>query len=326
MHIYPKPMSAGLFLFFSLFLSIPALASAPVFPGDGAVGLEPPGDMTVAESFAGFRDSEEGASILIAEFPVEAYAQIAPQFTPEKLAARMTIEGPVQKLTLAGDVEALLAIGVQTQQGVTYRKWVMIARNIDSTAMVTVQVPSTSKAYPDDKILTALQSVSFQPRGSLEDEISRLPFTVGQRADFRAVRTLAGSGLMMTDGPKDIVSDASQPLVIVASSMGSNPALKMLTEEERTQLALAALQGLGFQDFRADITDVEDDGDVVIAGKGTDDSGRSMLLRQIMRFAPTGHVRTVCIFTAEQDIATRCDQVGQAVVLKSGETNPAVEE
>lgn len=322
MQIYPKPIVAGLYLFLGLFLSFPALASAPIFPANGPVGLEPPGGMTVAESFSGFRDSEEGASILIAEFPLEAYAEIAPQFTPEKLAARMTMEGPVQKLTLAGDVEALLAVGVQTQQGITYRKWVMIARNSDSTAMVTVQVPSTSEAYPDEEVLAALQSVRFQPRGTLEDEISRLPFTVAQRADFRAVRTLAGSGLMMTDGPKDVVTDASQPLVIVASSLGSNPALRTLTEEQRMQLALTALQGLGFKDFRADATDVEEDGDVVIAGKGTDDDGRSMMLRQIMRFAPTGHVRTVCIFTTEQDIAARCDQIGQAVALKTGVRSP----
>lgn len=326
MRHFRKLIAATLGLFLCLSLPSAALASDVVFPGGGAVGLEPPGAMTVADSFAGFRDSDTGASILIAEFPVEAYAEIAPMFTPERLTARMTMAGPVQKLTLAGDVEALLAAGSQTQQGIEYRKWVMIARNTDSTAMVTVQIPATSKGYSDDQVRAALQSVRFQPRGSLEDEIGRLPFTIAERAGFRAVRTLAGSGLMMTDGPKDIVSDASQPLIIVASSLGSNPAIGVLTEEQRMKLALNALQGLAFKDFRADATDVEEDGDVLIAGSGTDEEGRKMTLRQIMRFGLAGHVRTVCIFTAEQDIAERCDQVGQAVALKGGDGNATPEE
>ncbi|QTD55058.1 hypothetical protein [Parasphingorhabdus cellanae] len=323
---YWKKVAICLWAVPSLFVAAPALAASVVFPGDGAVGLEPPGDMTVAESFSGFRDSEEGASILIAEFPLEAYAQIAPQFTPEKLASRMTMDGPAQKLTLAGDVEALLAVGVQTQQGFDYRKWVMIARSSDSTAMVTVQIPATSEAYSDDEVLSALQSVRFQPRGSLEDEIARLPFTVAERADFRAVRTLAGSGLLMTDGPEDVVSDGSQPLVIIASSIGTNPAVGALTPEQRKTLALKAMQGLDFKDLQTDAAEVEEDGDVVIAGKGTDDAGREMIVRQIMRFSPTSHIRTVCVFKAEQDIAGRCDKVGQAVVLKAGRNSGAVEE
>jgi len=327
MYRFSTLIVAGILLVLSFpALSISAVTSDVIFPAKGAVGLLPPGDMATSDSFAGFEDAEEGASILIAEFPVEAYAELEPMFTSEKLAVTMTTLGPIQKLTLAGDVDALLAMGSQTQAGVQYRKWVMIARGAEATAMVTVQIPATSEAYLDDQILGALQSVRFQPRGSLEDEISVLPFTMGTRADFRVVRTLAGSGLIMTDGPKDVVSDASQPLVIVASSIGSGRALGTLTEEQRTQLALNALEGLNYKNFRADSTDVDEDGDIMIAGTGVDPEGRSMLLRQIMRFGRTGHVRTVCIFTAEQEIAERCDQVGQAVALKGGDRNTTPKE
>ncbi|MEP2101472.1 MAG: hypothetical protein ABJP02_02460 [Parasphingorhabdus sp.] len=326
MRNYSKLIAAGLYLFLGLFLSVPASAGTVVFPGNGAVGLEPPGAMTVADSFAGFRDSAEGASILVAEFPREAYAEIAPQFNAETLSARMTVNGAVQKLTLPGDVEALLVTGVQEQQGISYRKWVMIARGADITAMITVQIPGTSEAYSDEQVRAALNSVRFQPRGSLEEEISRLPFTVTERADFRAVRTLVGSGLLLTDGPKDIVKDASQPLVIIASSLGTNPAVGALSEDQRMQLALNALKGLPVKDVQVESTDVEEDGDVLIAGKGKDEDGRAISLRQIMRFSSTGHVRTVCIFTAEQDIAARCDQVGQAVSLKFGGESLKAEE
>ncbi|GAA0485378.1 hypothetical protein GCM10009096_30120 [Parasphingorhabdus litoris] len=323
MPTHPKPQAANAFSLLglalwllSLFAVAPAWAGTVVFPGEGAVGLEPPGAMTKADSFAGFQDSEEGASILIAEFPREAYAEIAPQFNAETLSARMAVTGPVQKLTLASDVEALLATGTQTQQGIAYRKWVMIAQGAEVTAMITVQLPVTSEAYTDAQIRDTLNSVRFQPRGSLEDEISRLPFTVAERADFRAVRTLAGSGLILTDGPKDVVTDASQPLVIIASSLGSNPSVGALSEDERMQLALNAMKTLTLKDVQVESTDVEPDGDVLIAGKGIDQEEREMSLRQIMRFGPAGHVRTVCMFTAEQDIAERCDRVGQAVTLK----------
>ncbi|WP_422345624.1 hypothetical protein [Parasphingorhabdus sp.] len=314
MHLYPKLIAALL----CLILAFPAHAAEPVFPGGGAVGLEPPGAMTVADSFSGFRDSAEGASILIAEFPPEAYAEIAPRFTAETLAARMSMKGPVEKLTLAGDIEALLATGVQTQQGVDYRKWVMIARGDDVTGMITVQIPESSGSYSDEQIRATLNSVRFQPRGSLEDEISRLPFTMTERAGFRAVRTLAGSGLILTDGPKDVVKDASQPLVIIASSLGANPGVGALTQDQRKELALNAMKALPVKDVQVGSIDAEEDGDVLIAGTGTDQEGREMSLRQIMRFGPSGHVRTVCMFTAEQDIAARCDRVGQSVALKAG--------
>lgn len=311
-----------------LFLGLPgpALASDAIFPAGGTVGLAPPGAMTRADSFAGFQDSAESASILIVEFPAEAYAELASMFGSEKLAAVVTIDAPVESLKLAGDIDALLAAGSQTQQGIEYRKWVMIAGGAETTAMVTVQIPSTSKAYPDAQVLEALQSLSFQPRGSLEDEIAGLPFTLVERAGFRAIRTLAGSGLIMTDGPKDVVADASQPLVIVASSLGSNPVIGTLDEDQRMQLALNAMQGLNFKDFQADATDIEEDGDVVITGTGTNPDGQKMMLRQIMRFANSGHVRTVCIFTAEQDVSGRCDEVGQAVVLKGDSESAAPEE
>ncbi len=304
-------------------LSAPAPASEVIFPAGGTVGLEPPGAMTKADAFAGFQDSAEGASILMVEFPVEAYAEMTALFESEKLAAVVTMNGPVQPLKLAGDMDALLAAGSQTQQGVDYRKWVMIAQGAEATAMVTVQIPSTSEVYTDEQVLAALQSVRFQPRGSLEDEIAELPFTLADRANFRVIRTLAGSGLLMTDGPKDVVTDASQPLVIVASSLGSSPMVGALDEEQRMKLALNALQGLNYKKFRADSTDVNANGDVVIAGAGEDTEGRPMMLRQIMRFGTSGHVRTVCIFTAEQDIADRCDQVGKAVSLKDGDASNA---
>lgn len=327
MYRFSTLIAAGLLLVLSFpALSVSAVASDVIFPAKGAVGLPPPGDMATSDSFAGFEDIEEGASILVAEFPAEAYTELEPMFTPEKLAVTMTTLGPVQKLTLAGDVDALLAMGSQTQAGIQYRKWVMIARGAEATAMVTVQIPATSEAYHDDQILAALQSVRFQPRGSLEDEISVLPFTMGTRADFRVVRTLAGSGLIMTDGPKDVVSDASQPLVIIASSIGSGRPLGTLTEEQRMQLALNALQALNHKNFRADSTDVDEDGDIVIAGAGVDEGGRPIMLRQIMRFGTSSHIRTVCIFTAEQDIVERCDRVGQAVALKGDDGNAAPEE
>ncbi|MEP3224960.1 MAG: hypothetical protein ABJO01_03215 [Parasphingorhabdus sp.] len=319
--MFPGKIFLATFLSAILMLLQPvsAMAKEPIFPNDGVVGLVPPGAMIPADSFSGFLDSAAGASIIVASFPVAAYAEIAPNFTAERLASRMTVTSPVQPVTLDANVEALLVKGEQIQQGTTYRKWVLIARNSDSTAMVTIQIPQNSKGYSDEAVMASLQSVRFQMRGTLEEEIDQLPFVIADRAQFRAVRTLAGSGLILTDGPQDIVPDASQPLVIVASSLGSNPSVGRLTKDQRETLALGAMKSLPFTDFQADNTTMEEDGDIVISGQGTDDGGRVMLLRQIMRFGPYDHVRTVCIFTKEQNIIARCDQLGQAVRLKSVE-------
>src|SRR5690606_38230284 len=139
-------------------------------------------------NFAGFV-SEEGASIVIVEMPPEAFDEVVTRFNAEGLASQMDVEGAPRQLTLSDGVEALLVSGGQTAHGIDYRKWALLARGSATTALVTVQVPDGDTRYSEDDILAALKSLHIRADGSIEAQIDALPFTIGDRADFRPVRT-----------------------------------------------------------------------------------------------------------------------------------------
>lgn len=308
-----------------LALGLPAAASANeiIYPAGGVVGLDPPEGMVEAPNFAGFV-SDEGASIVIVEMPPEAFDEIATKFNAEGLASRMNVEGAPRQLTLRDGVEALLVSGGQAAHGIDYRKWALLARGPATTALVTVQVPNGDARYSEDDILAALKSLHIRANGSIEAQIDALPFTIGDRADFRPVRTLVGSSLILTDGPADSYRDGSQPIVIIAASMGSGPRFGQIPEEGREQLAFGLANQLWFADLAMEKVPGGEDGSLILAGTGTDRKHEQQVsVRQVLRFDETGYIRTVCIARPEQAIATRCDRIAQSVKLKNTGSNMA---
>ena len=223
----------------ALGLPVAAAASASeiIYPADGVVGLDPPEGMVAAPNFAGFV-SDERASIVIVEMPPEAFDEVVTRFNAEGLASQMDVEGSPRKLTLSEGVEALLVSGGQTAHGIDYRKWTLLARGPATTALVTVQIPDGDRRYSEDDILAALKSLHVRANGSIEAQIDALPFTIGDWADFRPVRSLAGSSLILTDGPADSYQDGPQPIVIIAASMGSDQRLGQIPEEDRGYLSV----------------------------------------------------------------------------------------
>ena len=70
------------------------------------------------------------------------------------------------------------------------------------TALVTMQVPEAAQAaYPDAAIRAALMSVSVRPTVPVEEQLSLLPFRVGELAGFKVGGIIAGRAVMLTDGP-----------------------------------------------------------------------------------------------------------------------------
>jgi len=294
-----------------------------IYPAGGVVGLDPPEGMVEAPNFAGFV-SDEGASIVIVEMPPEAFDEIAAKFNAEGLASRMDVEGAPRRLTLRDGVEALLISGGQAAHGIDYRKWTLLARGPATTALVTVQIPDGDARYSEGDVLAALKSLHIRANGSIEAQIDALPFTIGDRADFRPVRTLAGSSLILTDGPADSYRDGSQPVVIIAASMGSDPRVGRIPEEDHEQLAFGLANQLWFADLAMEKVPGGEDGSLILVGTGTDGKhGQQVSVRQVLRFDETGYIRTVCIARPEQAIATRCDRVAQSVKLKNTDNNMA---
>ena len=83
------------------------------------------------------------------------------------------------------------------------RKWFLIAGTPTLTALITVQVPDAAKAaYPDAAIRAALQSLAVRATIPVEEQLSLLPFKLGDLAGFQ-VGGSSGRAVMLGDGLGD---------------------------------------------------------------------------------------------------------------------------
>jgi hypothetical protein len=290
--------------------AVALLQAAAVFPQGGAIGLTPPPGMTQSASFTGFEHSG-GDSIVITELPREAYAELVRRLsaTPvgQPLPNGMTIDTAGTPITLADGSKAMRWRGHQMGGGTRYAKWLMLAEGPALTAVVTAQVPEPRAAGAAAGIEAALASLRFQAAAGLDAAIAALPFVVADRAGFRPVRTLMGSALMLTEGPRDTDPDGAQPLVVVAGSVDARPIL----DPEAW-----ARQMFGAQDnfTRIELKSLERRGDAVIADGTGVDRARYVRLRQHLRVKPAGgYLRVVCIWPVADDLAVRCDRVAASV-------------
>ncbi|WP_244936686.1 hypothetical protein [Methylobacterium currus] len=296
----------------------PALAAEAIFPPAASVGLAPPPGMVPSRAFAGF-EHRSGASILITEMPEEAYGQLVEKFTPEALRATgFEAQGSGAALRVAGG-EGRVLRGRQAANGQSYTKWVAVVRGGAGTGLVTVQVPEAARGQvPDEAVEAALTTIAFRAPGSLADQMAALPYTVGDLAGFRPVRTLMGNALMLTDGPKDIDPDGTQPLVVVAPAMG-RAAIPPGQEGAFARKALAT-----FREIK-DVTITEEDrstrdGTVFhrLRAAGTDPkSGRPVAVTQVIRFDVTGYLRVLGLAPASQaEALARTERVAASVAMR----------
>lgn len=290
-----------------------AIQAAAIFPQGGAIGLAPPPGMTEAAAFTGF-ESAAGDSIVVAELPREAYAdlirRIAASPAGQPLPNGVTIDGPGTPVTLAGGIAGMRWRGHQTVAGVRYAKWMLLAEGPAATAIVTAQVPEPRAAGAAPAIEAALASLRFQAAADLETAIAALPFALGDRAGFRPVRTLMGSALLLTEGPRDTDPDGAQPIVVVAASIDARP----IADPEASARQMFGAQA-GFT--RIDMKTIERRGDTVVADGTAVDRARYVRLRQHLRPTPGGgYLRTVCMWPVADDLAARCDRLAGSVASK----------
>lgn len=298
-----------------------ALAQAATTIGGTGVALVPPKGMTPAKGFAGFENTN-GASILVAEFPPEAYAQIVTTFTPEGVTASgLKASGGAVDWKVGGGTGGRLIRGKQSAHGIEFRKWILLAKGPANTVLLSVQVPEGKNSAPTDAAVeAALKTVALKAPPSVDDQAGALPFRVGDRAGFRLVRVIAGSGLLLTDGPRDTIADASQPVVIVASALGTVDADD---ETKRTDLAQQAFATIaGVSDVTIVSQTMEEKGGAIwsrIEGRGTyRDSMEAVSTLQLIRFDKASYVRVVAITRSldKDKVLARVDALAASITPK----------
>jgi hypothetical protein len=282
----------------ALALATPLSAAEAVFPPGSRVGLAPLKDMEPSKRFTGFENLSKGAAITFIEMPREAYSSLARELTAENLKTQGFMLKNRETLTIGG-TEAVLLSG--EQEGLPLRKWMLVAADPSTTALVVAQALRQGEAgsYTDEEIRGALTSVAFRAPLTIEDQMTALPFRLGALAGFRPVRTMAGNALLLTDGPRDTIAAAEQPMLIVAKSLDAGPG-----REQRDAFARGALAGNDMvrdlvperaQSFRQGGADWHE---IVARGQHAG-SGDPVVVMQTIRFAPDSYMRVLGVARAD---------------------------
>jgi hypothetical protein len=295
-----------------------AFAAEPVFPPASRIGIVPPQDMTVSRRFSGFENEERAAAINFVEMPAEAYEQLVKGFTKEALKRQGLNETSRETLKL-GDTTGVLVGG--TMEGpVQGRKWVMAVKGPDVAGLVIAQVRGGEDGYSEAQMREALKTIALRGPVSTEEQVSALPFRLGNMAGFRPVRAISGNSVLFTDGPKDTIKAVEQPILIMASSLNPAPP----AGEQRSQFARAALNSNQIlKDIRIERSESfrfkGQDWHEIVAKAVEAESGQPVIVMQTIRFEPGRYVRMVGLTRVEQ----RDENLRRfRAVIDGVETNP----
>src|SRR5207248_4308459 len=116
----------------------------PVFPPGSRIGLVPPAGMMAGASFQGFEDQANRVALLVSELSAQTYDKVAQDFTPEVIRASGMEEVSRETVRLASG-DGLLIVTRQEENGAALRKWALLARTEDLTAVLIAIVPEAAR-------------------------------------------------------------------------------------------------------------------------------------------------------------------------------------
>jgi len=181
----------------------PAIAAEVAYPPGSRIGLVPPAGLVTSKSFFGFEDAGNNVAIILVALPAEAYADLDKTITADALKRQgVTLESRAPVPLSIG--KAFLVIGRQEVEKTKIRKWILVAASPALTALVTVQMPEAAKtAYPDAAIRAALETLAVRAAVPVDEQLSLLPFKVGEFAGFRVAGVVPGRAVMLSDAAAD---------------------------------------------------------------------------------------------------------------------------
>jgi len=220
-----------------LSLAPPATAADAVFPIGSRLGFVPPNDLKPATTFPGFENEQKGVFVRLIALPGNAFPEIEKTMTNEALKKQgMTVEK--RESVPLGNGNAILAIVRQETAAGRIRKWLLIAPIDNLTALVSLEMAAKLPApYADNVIRTALTSLTTRPNVPADEQLTLVPFKVGDTAGMRLVRVVPGVAVQLTDGPKDAVEATEQPHLVIAAAPGGPDT------RDRDQFARDAVRG-----------------------------------------------------------------------------------
>jgi hypothetical protein len=272
-------------------------AAEVVFPPGSRVGLDPPPNMDVSQRFTGFESRSKTSVITAVEMPAEAFKDLSAGLSAENLK-KQGVTVTSRETFKVGGGDAVLVEGDQAGGPAAVQKWLLVVGDPTMTALVIAQLVKGGDADAAQAMREALRTVAIREPRDLDEQISALPFRIGDMAGFRPVRVMAGNSIMLTDGPEDAIRQVEQPAVTVAHSTAVPP------RDQRDAFARAALRSNTLlkdiaieraQSFRQRGADWHE-----IVARATDvPSGRPVVVSQALRFAPDHYLRVFGIVRAD---------------------------
>jgi hypothetical protein len=273
----------------------------PIFPPGSRIGLVPPPGMTASRSFQSFEDAARGAAIVVTEFAAQTYGRLEQDFADARMrAGGMELIARENVETASGP--ALLVGARQTQNGITTRKWALLALVPDDmTAVVVATVPDASKeAYPDAVLRAALITMFIRNRLSSEELLAVLPFRLKDLGGFRLLRVSPEGTAALTFGPRNTPLPAEQPYFLVATRSAELP-----SQSERDRFAQRVfMQFAGRPDVRIISSDAMRIGSAagheIVAESKDDKTGDDYVTVQWLLFGANSFAQMIGITRKDQ--------------------------
>jgi hypothetical protein len=291
-------------VFIALFsVSMPAWAADPIFPTGSRLGFVPPPGFVASSRFPGFENTDTTSTVILLALPPQAYAEVEKSLAADAIKGQGITEEKRETLTLPNGT-GVLVIGTEEENGQKFRKWMFLGALPEGTALAAVRVPETARqTYSDDTIRTALLTLTTRPSVPLQEQLTLLPFKIGELSGLRPVRVVGGNGVFMTEGPSDTPDVAQQPVFVVSVGQGGPESV-----DERTKFARNLFTGLAdFKDVRIVSGDM-----LRLGGNGNQPTHElqaeakdgktdvAMKMVQWVRFGSGGFVRMVGVARADQ--------------------------
>lgn len=223
-----------------------AFAADAVYPIGSRVGLSPPGKMQLSANIRGFEDRDAQAMMLVLEMPADAYPEVEKSLSPATFQKQGMVPEKREPVTLAAG-KGLLVTGRQESDGHKVRKWIFLATLPELTALIAVQVPEAAgEAYSDAAVRAALASLTVRASVPVDEQLKLVPIAFDELSGLRPFRVVPPNLVFLTEGPKDTMEAAEQP--ILAVSIGSGGPEKT---SDRDNFARNLLSGMAeFKDVR----------------------------------------------------------------------------
>lgn len=198
-------------------LATAAPAAEPVFPPGSRVGVVPLPGMVSSRGIQGFEDPRTRATIFVTEASLRTYPEVEKEFSAGEIKSSGMEEERREEVRLK-DGSGFIVVVHQLLGGAPVRKWALVARLDDLTAVVLILLPATAKdAYTDDVLRETLLSVAIRGRVPAEQQLALLPYRIGDLSGFRLVRARPDGVALLTYGPNEAATAEEQPFVLIGT-------------------------------------------------------------------------------------------------------------